>query len=125
MVNTLYAESPRTGIKYMHNKGAPYVDNPKMSARYFLNAIDQGVVQLVEKHRKDLEQMSEEIPVVEALARKPFEDGAELERLKKELVKLEEQISASMAGQDTPVKTVDLVPVEENAEEVSYIVPER
>jgi hypothetical protein len=40
--NDLYAESP-SGIKYLWNHGIPNTDNPKLAARYFLNAIDRVI----------------------------------------------------------------------------------
>ncbi|MGN6566519.1 MAG: helicase-related protein, partial [Flavipsychrobacter sp.] len=47
--NTFYAERPESGIKYTYNQGHPNLDNPKLAARHFLNAIDR-VDSLVEKY---------------------------------------------------------------------------
>ena len=51
--NTLFAERPESGIKYTYNQGHPNTDNPKLAARYFLNAIDR-VETLKEKYQKTL-----------------------------------------------------------------------
>ena len=123
-VTTLYAESPSTGIKYMQNNGAPNIDNPKIAARYFLNAIDR-VVPLVEKYRKQLAEIETEIPAVRELTQKTFENEAELAGLKIELAKLEIQISANIAERQQEQQNVDLIPEEEAVAEVVYSGPKR
>lgn len=37
----LFAESKERGIKYLWNQGHISIDNPKIAARYFINAIDR------------------------------------------------------------------------------------
>jgi hypothetical protein len=123
-VTTLYAESPATGIKYMQNNGAPNIDNPKIAARYFLNAIDR-VVPLVEKYRKQLAEIETEIPAVRELTQKTFENEAELAGLKIELAKLEIQISANIAERQQEQQTVDLIPEEAPVAEIVYSGPKR
>lgn len=90
--NTLYAERPESGIKYTYNDGHPNTDNPKLAARYFLNAIDR-VQTLKEKYEKNLADLEKNIPIVTALASKPFEKEGELAQMKSELSKLEREIS--------------------------------
>ena len=50
--NTFYAEGKESGIKYLYNQGYINTDNPKLAARYFLNAIDR-IQPLKEKYQKD------------------------------------------------------------------------
>jgi N12 class adenine-specific DNA methylase len=90
--NQLYAESPQTGIKYLQDDGNPNQDNPKLAARYFLNAIDR-VANLVPKYEKELAAIVEQIPMVKELTRKPFTREGELATLKAELIKLEDTIN--------------------------------
>jgi len=105
--NDLYAESA-SGIKYLWNHGIPNTDNPKLAARYFLNAIDR-VTTLREKYAKDYEETQREIPVLKQLARRTFEKEAELTELKAELKRLEKQISDKIAAQAAPeAKIVEL-----------------
>jgi N12 class adenine-specific DNA methylase len=90
--NTLYAERAKSGIKYTYNNGHPNTDNPKLAARYYLNAIDR-VETLKEKYEKTLGELEKNIPMVATLASKPFEKEVELAQMKKELSNLERQIS--------------------------------
>ena len=90
--NDLYAESPASGIKYLWNHGIPNTDQPKLAARYFINAIDR-VVQLTEKYGKELAELDKEIPVVRQLTQRTFEKEEELATLKAELKRLEKEIS--------------------------------
>jgi N12 class adenine-specific DNA methylase len=89
--NTLYAERGETGIKYTYNNGHPNTDNPKLAARYFINAIDR-VDTLKEKYEKHVIEIEKNIPMVAALASKPFEKDVELLQMKSELSKLEREI---------------------------------
>ncbi|WP_345952952.1 helicase-related protein [Mucilaginibacter sp. PAMB04168] len=95
MVTHLYAESPGTRIKYMQNSGAPNIDNPKLAARYFLNAIDR-VVGMAGKYEKELAAIAEQIPQVRELTGKTFSKEVELAALKAELQKLEAQINRNI-----------------------------
>ena len=90
--NTLYAERPESGIKYTYNNGHPNTDNPKLAARYFLNAIDR-VETLKEKYGNNLCELEKNIPMVTTLASKPFEKESELIHMKSELSKLEREIA--------------------------------
>lgn len=90
--NTLYAERPTSGIKYTYNNGHPNTDNPKLAARYFLNTIDR-VETLKEKYQNSLSELEKNIPMVTALANKPFEKESELVSMKSELSKLEREIA--------------------------------
>jgi hypothetical protein len=90
--NTLYAERPESGIKYTYNQGHPNTDNPKLAARYFLNAIDR-VEKLKEKYQKTLNELEKNIPMIASLANKPFEKESELMQMKSDLSKLEREIT--------------------------------
>jgi len=123
-VKSLYAESPATGIKYMQNNGAPNIDNPKVAARYFLNAIDR-VVALVEKYTKQLTDFEQEIPEVRELTLKTFDSEQELAAMKIELANLEQEISRNIVEKQKETETVDLFPEDLEAEEVIYSAPKR
>jgi len=90
--NVFYAESPETAIKYTWNNGLINIDNPKLAARYFLNAIDR-VETLKEKYAKNLDELDRNIPMIESLMKKHFEKEGELATLKKEVAKLEREIT--------------------------------
>ena len=90
--NVYYAESKETGIKYSWNQGHINIDNPKIAARYFLNAIDR-VESLKEKYQKNLHELEQNIPMFQQLVSKPFEKEKELAQLKKDVSKLEREIS--------------------------------
>ncbi len=90
--NIYYAQSNDTGIKYTWNNGFINIDNPKVAARYFLNAIDR-VESLKEKYQKNLQEIERNIPMIEKIIAKPFESEPDLFQLKKEVQKLEREIS--------------------------------
>lgn len=90
--NTLYAQRPGSSIHYTASSGAPNTDNPKLAARYFLNAIDK-VDGLVEKYTKDLADQQAQIPQLRGLLDKPFEQEKELIAMKSELNVLEKEIA--------------------------------
>ncbi|WDF77040.1 helicase-related protein [Mucilaginibacter sp. KACC 22773] len=98
-VTSLYAESRATGIKYLQNGGAPNIDNPKLAARYFLEAINR-VVGMAERYEKELADTNRQIPEVRELTQRPFDQEYELASLKKELAKLEMEISNRIAEKD-------------------------
>lgn len=90
--NVFYAESKQTGIKYLWNQGHINIDNPKLATRYFLNAIDR-VESLKEKYQKSLQELEQNIPMLEKLVSKPFEKDEELAQLKKDVSRLEREIT--------------------------------
>ncbi|MDT3401288.1 N12 class adenine-specific DNA methylase [Mucilaginibacter terrae] len=113
----LYAESPATGIKYMQNSGAPTLDNPKLAARYFLNAIDR-VTGMAEKYEKELGRIREEIPQVQELTTKTFTKEFELTTLKAELAGLEDQINQNIREREKAAKAETMPELEEQPEMV-------
>lgn len=90
--NSFYAQRGSDGIKYTYNDGQPNIDNPKLAARHFLNAIDR-VVHLKEKYEKEVVRLDTEIPKLQKLTEKPFAQEAELQQMKTELANLERQIA--------------------------------
>ena len=90
--NTLFAESKESGIKYLWNQGHINIDNPRIAARYFINAIDR-VDALKEKYEKNLQELEQNIPMLQQLVIKPFEKENELAQFKKDVLKLEREIS--------------------------------
>jgi hypothetical protein len=90
--NIFYAEGKESGIKYSWNQGHINIDNPKIAARYFLNAIDR-VESLKEKYQKNLQEHDQNIPLLQQLVAKPFEKENELSLLKKDVSKLEREIT--------------------------------
>jgi hypothetical protein len=90
--NTFYAENKETGIKYLWNQGNINIDSPKLAARYFLNAMDR-VGALNEKYQRNLEELDHDIPALQQIISKPFEKAEELQMLKKEVARLEREIS--------------------------------
>ncbi|MFD1256937.1 hypothetical protein ACFQ3S_09025 [Mucilaginibacter terrae] len=115
MATHLYAESPGTRIKYMQNSGAPNIDNPKLAARYFLNAIDR-VVGMAAKYEKELAAISTQIPQVRELTHKSFTKEFELDALKAELGKLEEEINRNIREREKQAEGEVLFTGEEEAE---------
>ncbi|GAA3989462.1 hypothetical protein GCM10022210_48410 [Mucilaginibacter dorajii] len=113
-VTSLYAESRTTGIKYMQNGGAPNIDNPKLAARYFLDAINR-VVGMAERYEKELSGINKQIPEIQELTQRPFEQEYELASLKRELDRLELEISQKIAESDKQAQSEQLLPKEETA----------
>ena len=95
--NTLYAVRPESGNKYRYNSGAPNTDNPKLAARYYLNAIDKCEGQ-VTKISGQLKELETQIPQLENLLGKKFERDGELQGMKTELTRLEKDIAANISA---------------------------
>ncbi|WP_199119251.1 DNA methylase [Pedobacter sp. ASV28] len=93
--NAFYATRGKDGIHYTYNNGYPNIDNPKLAARYFLNAIDQ-VGQLLERHSKEMVGLEKDIKMMRKVIDKPFEKEQMLSRLKKKAVSLEREININI-----------------------------
>jgi N12 class adenine-specific DNA methylase len=102
--NSLYAESPQSGIKYLYNGGLPNVDNPKLAARYYISAIDR-VVPLMEKYEKEVATLEKEVPVLKGIMAREFEKEQELADLKAEAARLQEKIAGTI--RDNQMKVVE------------------
>jgi N12 class adenine-specific DNA methylase len=103
--NILFAESRESGIKYLWNQGQINIDNPRIAARYFINAIDR-VDALKEKYEKNLQELEQNIPMLQQLIIKPFEKENELAQLKKDVSKMEREISIKI--QENQMKQHDV-----------------
>jgi hypothetical protein len=90
--NSFYAQRLEDGIKYTFNGGTPNVDNPKLAARHFLNAIDR-VEHLKEKYQKSLSDIENQMPELQKLIAKPFSKESELQQMKSDLSSLEREIA--------------------------------
>jgi len=104
--NILFAESKESGIKYLWNQGHINIDNPRIAARYFINAIDR-VEALKAKYEKNLQELEQNIPMLQQLIVKPFEKENELAQFKKDVSKLEREISIKI--QENQMKQHDMV----------------
>ena len=95
--NILFAESKESGLKYLRNQGHINIDNPRNAGRYFINAIDR-VDALKEKYEKNLhlQELEQNIPMLQQLVVKPFEKENELAQFKKDVSKLEREISINI-----------------------------
>lgn len=105
--NAFYVQHPDGGVKYTFNQGHPTVDNPKLAARHFLNALDR-VTRVKENYERELEELNKNIPVLQQLIDKPFEKEAELKGMKQELSKLERAINLKI--QATKMKEEENIP---------------
>lgn len=90
--NIFYAGGKDSGIKYSWNQGHINIDNPKIAVRYFLNAIDR-VETLKGKYEKELQELNQNIPMLEKIVEKPFDKEDELAQLKKDVLRLEREIT--------------------------------
>jgi hypothetical protein len=110
--NIFFAQSKESGIKYLWNQGLVNIDNPKLAARFFLNAIDR-VTPLKEQYQKKLQELEHNIPMLQNMISKPFEKESELTVLKKEVSKLEREITLKIQEnkmkQDEPVKETPVI----------------
>ncbi|MFX5956953.1 hypothetical protein ABTF01_21385, partial [Acinetobacter baumannii] len=82
--------SKKSSIKYSWNQGHINIDNSKLAARYFLNAIDR-VESLKEKYQKELNELIQNIPMLEKIVTKSFDKEDELAQLKKDVSRLERE----------------------------------
>lgn len=103
--NIFYAQSPESGLKYLWNQGHLNAENPKLAARYFLNAIDR-VEALEQKYGKTLDELERNIPMLQQIIGKPFEKNGELGQLKQDVARLEREtvlkIQSAKLNSETP-----------------------
>ncbi len=90
-----YAQRGADGIKYTYSQGHVNVDNDKVAARHFLNAIDR-VESLYTQYERQLNAAALEIPKLEQLCARPFLQDAELQSLKIELSNIEREIATNI-----------------------------
>jgi N12 class adenine-specific DNA methylase len=118
-VSSLYAQSPATGIKYMRNNGIPNIDNAKSASRYFLNAIE-NVSALVRNYQDKLTGLEKEIPEIRELTQKPFDQEAQLTKLKSELAALEAEITRKITEKQQEPDAGDLYEEDIDSQKATY-----
>lgn len=118
--NIFYAQSDQTGLKYHWNGGHLHADNPKLTARYFLNAIDR-VGPLKEKYEKRLHELEANIPMLEGLIAKPFEKDGELTQLKLDVSRLEREITVKI--QASQMQQTSLTPGDAVEKKEAVVIP--
>lgn len=104
--NLLSAFSEQSGKHYWYNNGRPNTDNPKLAARYFVNALEQISGSLKEEERR-LAKSKNEMEVLGKLVEKPFEKECELIALRKEAAELEMKISSKINEVRQPNDGID------------------
>ena len=87
------------------------MDNSKIAARYFLNAIDR-VDALKEKYQKNLQELEQNISMLQQIISKPFEKEIVLAQLKTGVSNLEREISikiqANQMQQHNQAENIDV-----------------
>ncbi|MDR3008594.1 MAG: DEAD/DEAH box helicase family protein [Sphingobacterium sp.] len=91
----LYASRADSGIRYNYNHGAPNIDNAKLAARYFLNAIDR-CESIAEQYRARINKNENEIKLLTAISEKTFEKQSLLDKKKTEVAQLEKTITETI-----------------------------
>jgi len=90
--NQFYIQSPHSDLRYSYNEGRPNIDNPKLAARIFLNAIDR-VNNIIEQKEHALQEMNKNISMMQQIINKPFDSEEQLRGMKKELSQIERDIT--------------------------------
>lgn len=90
--NSFYANKGLDGIKYTWNQGYPNIDNAKITARHFLNAIDR-TGKIKTQYEERIAGMRKDILVIEKTLQKPFAQTETLNSLKAAVAKLEREIT--------------------------------
>ncbi|MNV09217.1 hypothetical protein D3C71_997060 [compost metagenome] len=98
----LYACRTDSGIKYNYNQGAPNIDNAKLAARYFLNAIDR-CENIAEQYRTRISKNDKEIKLLTSISEKTFEKQQLLDQKKAEVSQLEKTITETIQARQLAV----------------------
>ncbi|WP_299568430.1 helicase-related protein [uncultured Pedobacter sp.] len=93
--NSFFVQREKNGIRYTYNSGNLNVDNPKVSAKHFLHALEK-IGPMVKQYRQKLEQQEAEVPKLEELCKRPFGKEKELQQLRDELFSLERRIATKI-----------------------------
>lgn len=121
--NTLYAMRNSEGIKYTYNNGMPNIDNPKLAARYFLNAIDK-VDDLLLRYQSEVTSYQSNIPKLEQLTERPFPHEPDLQDLRSQQKALETAIQQKLAkNKAEETKTTETVSDGTSAEVAGEVQP--
>jgi N12 class adenine-specific DNA methylase len=110
-VNLFYVQREGSNIKYQTNNGYLNLENPKIAARHFLNAIDK-VEGLKVRYEKEIGEYTAAIPKLKDMILKPFEKEQELTDMKLELTVLEKEIVTKLNSVKEHTKDLDQVPQE-------------
>ncbi|NLR78030.1 helicase-related protein [Chitinophaga eiseniae] len=96
-----YAMSPYSEIKYMQSNGQINIDNPKLAARYFLNAIDR-VTNLREQQEKKISTIKNSLELLDGIIQRKFDKDIELVQLKAEHADLQRKVSEKLKSTNNP-----------------------
>lgn len=110
--NSFYAANGNEGIKYTWNQGYPNIDNPKVTARHFLNAIDR-TGKLKEQYQNRVKELQKDIAVIQKTLEKPFAESEALNNMKSEVARLEREITLKIQKQKMEAEKDQNVPSEE------------
>lgn len=89
--NLFYLQRPGGTIKYTFNNGYLNPEQPRQVAKYGLNALLK-VEKLRESYQEQLKKLTINIPILETLVTKTFDQEAELLELKMQLKELDQQL---------------------------------
>lgn len=116
--NSFYAAQGEGGVKYTWNNGYPNIDNPKVTARHFLNAIDR-TGKLKTQYEERITAMQKDIEVIKTTLERPFTEMETLNNLKSEAARLEREITLKIQEQKMESKREKNIPVEEAEPELT------
>jgi hypothetical protein len=86
-------------IKYSYNNGH-IANDPKLAVNYFLHALEK-IPSLIEKYEKDNVKLSQDLPILQEVAKSAWKKEDELKKLKSELSALSRKIDLSLKPVDT------------------------
>lgn len=104
--NHFYAQRSQERVRYTYNNGNPNIDNPKLAARHFLNAIDK-VSYLLEKYQLEVAALDGEIPELRKLIEKPFGSEQELQELVRKQKELEAEFQRKLSKTEDQQDDID------------------
>ncbi len=90
--NRFFVEG-KSGLRYTHNNGHIAKD-PKLASSSFLKAMER-IPYLIDNHKKYMENVGKDIPVLDEVVNSAWRKGSELKDLKSELTSLERKIQHS------------------------------
>ncbi len=125
--NGFYVQHPGGGIKYTWNQGHPSLENSKLAARHFLNALDR-VTKVREQYEREIKELETTIPVLQTLLQKPFDKEEELRLLKQDLSRIERELTLKIQAQqllkhedEKQISVRDGEVIQDNKKKVYYL----
>ena len=97
--NSFYVQHPEGSVKYTYNNGHPSIENPRLAARYFINALER-ISRIKERYEKEVRELCQNIPVLQNIIGRPFEKEEELKKLKEDHARLEKEITLKLKERD-------------------------